>query len=365
MAKGIYKRNKIFWIRYAGLDGRTVYESSGSTKFKDAEDLLIKRKQTIKEGKQPELKKIANCTFRELVEKYLSWMEGRHRSAHDKRYRINLMLSDFGNLPLRHFNTLLVEQYQTDLINRGFKPAGVNKRISILKAMFTKAVDWNMVEEGTLKHVRKVKMLEENNKRLRFLSKEECQELINLCDPHLRPIVITALNTGMRKSEILNLKWDNVDLKHGFILLDRTKNGERREIPINDTLRRTLQGITRRLDIPYVFYDSVSGKPYQDVKHSFHTALRRAGIRDFRFHDMRHTFASHLVMAGVDITTVKELLGHKTLTMTLRYSHLAPSHKIRAVDILDNAMNEKPTIQKLYNQVIFAEKEQCQTAVTH
>ena len=95
---------------------------------------------------------------------------------------------------------------------------------------------------------------------------------------------------------------------------------------------------------------SGTGKPYQDVKRSFNTALRRAGIKDFRFHDLRHTFASHLVMAGVDITTVKELLGHKTLTMTLRYSHLSPSHKVKAVEILDNTINgEKPTIQKLYN----------------
>ena len=94
------------------------------------------------------------------------------------------------------------------------------------------------------------KMFPENNKRLRYLSKEECKDLINACDNHVKPIVITALNTGMRKSEILSLKWDNVDLKHGFVLLDMTKNGERREIPINDTLRITLQGITRRLDSP-------------------------------------------------------------------------------------------------------------------
>ena len=161
------------------------------------------------------------------------------------------------------------------------------------------------------------------------------------------PIAITALNTGMRKGEILSLSWDRVDLKHGFILLDKTKNGDRREIPVNETLRVTLLGLTRRLDIPHVFFDQNTGKPYKNVKRSFRTSLRRAKIQDFHFHDLRHTFASHLVMAGVDITTVKELLGHKTLTMNLRYAHLAPAHKKNAVSILDAALN--PTAQKLHN----------------
>ncbi|SPQ01565.1 Phage integrase family protein (fragment) [Candidatus Sulfobium mesophilum] len=103
--------------------------------------------------------------------------------------------------------------------------------------------------------------------------------------------------------------------------------------------------------IAYVFFDSATGKPYGDVKRSFNTATRRAGIRDFHFHDLRHTFASHLVMAGVDITTVKELLGHRTLTMTLRYAHLAPSHKVKAVELLNETLTGSPTIQKLYNPV--------------
>jgi integrase len=206
-----------------------------------------------------------------------------------------------------------------------------------------------MVEESVLKRVRKVKLLEENNRRMRYLSKEECQILIDACSSHLRPIVITALNTGMRGGEIFSLKWANVDLKHGFILLEKTKNGERREIPINETLRETLTGLTRRLDLPYVFYNPFTEKPYGDIKNAFNGACRRAKIVDFVFHDLRHTFASHLVMRGVDITTVKDLLGHKTLTMTLRYAHLAPSHKVNAVDILDSAIGKKPTIQKLYN----------------
>jgi integrase len=204
-----------------------------------------------------------------------------------------------------------------------------------------------MIDAEVLKKVRKVKMHQED-KRIRFISKEECQSLIAICDSHLQPIVITALNTGMRKGEVLNLRWENVDLRHGFILLSKTKNGERREIPINNTLRGILQGLTRRLDTHYVFYEPANGKPYKDVRRSFKTALRRTGITDFHFHDLRHTFASHLVMAGVDLTTVSRLLGHKDIKMTLRYAHLAPAHMTKAVDILDCALNGKPTAQLLH-----------------
>ncbi len=99
--------------------------------------------------------------------------------------------------------------------------------------MFTKAVEWDLVSEEILQRIRSVKLLPEENRRLRFLTTEECQILINCCPSHLKPIVTVALHTGMRKSEILNLKWEQVDLNHCFILLDITKNGERREIPIN------------------------------------------------------------------------------------------------------------------------------------
>jgi integrase len=320
--------------------------------------MLTDRESAINKGREPEIVKIQNHTFNELKAEYIKWTE-RQRGFKNKLYLINQLSEVFGNLPLRRFTTMLIEQYQTERLHKskrpkngkpdtGNKPATVNRLIATLSHMFTKAVDWNMVEEGVLKRIRKVKMLPENNRRLRYLSKEECKELVNSSEPHLKPILITALNTGMRKGEILNLQWnDNVDLKHGFILLGLTKNGDRREIPINNTLRSTLQAISRRLDTPYVFYDPKTGKPYKDVKRSFKTAVRRAKIHDFKFHDTRHTFASHLVMAGVDITTIKELLGHKTLTMTLRYAHLAPAHKTKAVDLLDSTLNGKTISTKL------------------
>jgi integrase len=339
--KGIYKRGNIYWVCYKGLDGKIIRESSGDSDYREALTLLNKRRRDIDEGKAPQVKKIANYSFSELAEKYMLWMNGRHLSAEVKSYIIRELVMKFGNLPLRNFSTAIVEQFQTDNINKGLKNSTNNKKLNVLKAMFSKAVDWEMVEEDILKRGKKVKLLPED-KRLRFISTEECQDLIHACESHLRPIVVTALNTGMRKAEILNLKWDtNIDLKHGFIMLDKTKNHERREIPINDTLKGVLQGITRRLDVPYVFYDTKTSKRYKSIKRSFATALRRSKIQDFKFHDLRHTFASDLVMSGVDLTTVSSLLGHKSLKMTLRYAHLAPAHLKNAVNILDTAMTGK------------------------
>lgn len=137
--------------------------------------------------------------------------------------------------------------------------------------------------------------------------------------------------------------------KAWVILLELTKNGEKRDIPINDDLRVLFQGMTRRLDTPHIFFDSATGKPFKDIKRSFSTALKKSGINDFRFHDTRHTFASHLVMAGVDITTVSRLLGHKTLTMTLRYAHLAPDHLIKAVNMLNITQKSKSTAYLLHS----------------
>jgi integrase len=353
--KGIYKRGNVYWICYNGLDGRVIRESSRSRRYDEAELLLDKRRKEVREGNEPEIIKIPNYFFKDLAEEYIQWSE-RQRSFVRKAYVINQLVREFGNYRLRQFSTKQVELFQTQKIRDNKKPATINRYLATIKHMFTKAVDWNMAEEGVLKRIRKVKLLEENNRRLRYLPKEECQQLIKFCNPHLKPIVVTALNTGMRKSEILSLKWDNVDLRHGFILLDVTKNGERREVPINKTLRETLETLRRgtkeqppRLDIPWVFYDAKTGNRFTDLRKAFRLGCKKSGINDFRFHDLRHTFASHLVMAGVDLTTVKELLGHKTLTMTLRYAHLAPSHKISAVNILDEALTERSTSQLLHS----------------
>ncbi len=243
----------------------------------------------------------------------------------------------------------MLEKWQSEQL-KGNKPATVNRKLTILKHIIKKGTDWGMASEETLKRMRKMEKKVEENTRLRFLPVEECQTLINCYAPHLKPIVTVALHTGMRRGEILGLRWEQVDLRHGFILLDTTKNGERREIPIDTTLEFLFQDILEDAKSEYVFTDK-NGKPYKGIKRSFKTALKEVGIRDFRFHDLRHTFASHLAMKGVDLKTIQELLGHKSLNMTLRYAHLSPGHKKKAVNILDKALTNNQTEILVHNLV--------------
>jgi integrase len=202
--------------------------------------------------------------------------------------------------------------------------------------MYSKAIEWGKVKETPVK---KVKLLKGEVKRVRFLLPAEIQALLSNCADHLRPIVTVALHTGMRKSELLNLRRDQLNFEQGIITLEDTKNHERRDIPMNETVKAMLQGIEKKGG--YLFVNE-EGQTFANVRKSFDTAVRKSGITDFRFHDLRHTFASNLVMDGVDIMTVKELMGHKDLTMTLRYAHLAPNHKSRAVNILDRLMPLNP-----------------------
>ncbi|RMG00879.1 MAG: site-specific integrase [Nitrospirae bacterium] len=341
--KGLYLRGRIWWITFTGPDGKRYYQSTGTTSKTEAEKILYQTKAEVNAHKTPSIlvfQKTKKFLFKDLADEYEKW-SSQQKGFLKKKNRIKHLKEYFGEYPLVSFNQKLIEQYQMERLRKGNANSTVNRYVTILKHMFRKAYEWEMVNNEIAEKVRSVKLLPEDNKRLRFLSKEECAALINAAEPHLKPILIVALNTGMRKGELLNLKWDQVDFQHGLIFLEKTKNGERREIPMNRTVRHTLSKLVRRLDIPYVFYNPQTGKPYKDIRVAFHTALKRAKIRDFRFHDLRHTFASHLVMAGVDLRTVQELLGHKTHTMTLRYTHLAPNHKIRAIEVLDDYMVER------------------------
>ncbi len=179
-------------------------------------------------------------------------------------------------------------------------------------------------------------IFKENIDRLRFHTEEEIETLLSYCLPHLRPIVETALLTGMRAGELLSLRWEQI--VNGMIYLKDTKKGNKpRQIPISERQEQVLKEVRRRhqLKSPYVFCNK-DGKRFNDIRASFKSACRKAGIFDFRFHDLRHTFASHLVMRGVGLRAVQELLGHCDLKLTMRYAHLAPGHLRDSVNALND-----------------------------
>jgi integrase len=247
-----------------------------------------------------------------------------------------LLCQAFGDLQLSEITPLIIDGYISQRA-ASLKPATVNRDVVVLRHMFVKAIAWGKALANPVAHVKPLRV---DNRRLRYLSHEETPRLLRVADEDLRPLLITALHTGLRRGELFALTWQDVDFRLGVIRVVHTKNGERREIPMTNTLRETLLKLPRRLASGYVF-PGKTGHGLVDIRKCFHRALREAGIEGFVFHDLRHTFASYLVMAGVDLITVKEFLGHKDLKMTLRYAHLAPDYKRAAISRLDTSMDTR------------------------
>lgn len=321
----LFQKGKDWFIDYY-FEGRRRREKIGPNR-KLAETVLAKRKLEIAENRFLDKKKCSQVSFRELSELYLEYSKANKRSWVRDTVSIKALMTDFNSLNITEIDSLKIEQYKQKRL-KTVAPATVNRELACLKNLFNKGIEWGKC--GT-NPVKSVKLLRENNARLRYLTLEEGKRLFQNSSKHLKPIVMLALQTGMRKSEILYLKWDDIDFDQKLIFVRNSKNGEAREIPINSKVANFLKDL--KFKSPYVFCNK-DGRPYGSVRKSFARALKKSGIDDFRFHDLRHTFASHLVMQGVDLVTVKELLGHKSLRMTLRYAHLSPGHRRDAIERL-------------------------------
>ena len=328
----VFKKQGVYWIDYY-VSGRRKRERIGPDK-RLAEVVLKKRKVEIAEGKYLDKRLVPRCTFAELAALYLEWAKVHHSGYASTRSRVRQLQGDFGALQLNAITPLMVDAYVAKRAEIR-KPATINRELQILHHMFHKAQEWGKALANPLQHHRALRV---HNRRLRYLSLEEKDRLLEVADEELRPILITALYTGLRRSELFRLTWRDVDVTLGMIRMLQTKNGERCEIPMAETLRDTLRRLPRRLASEHVF-PGKTGRGLVDIRKRFHRALREAMIEGFVFHDLRHTFASHLVMAGVDLMTVKEFLGHKDIKMTLRYTHLAPDYKRAAISRLDTYMD--------------------------
>lgn len=336
---GVFHKNGAYWIDYYA-EGRRKRERIGGplTKAmkKVAADVLAKRRVELAEGKYLDKREIPRCTFDELAELYLQWAGVNHRGYQSTRSRVETLREEFGARQLSDITPLMVDSYVAQR-SRVRKPATVNHEVGMLRHMYNKGMEWEKAIDNPVQHARPLRV---NNRRLRYLSLEEIDRLLDIADAVLRPLLIVALHAGLRRGELFSLTWPDIDMKAGVIRVIQTKNGERRDIPMTPTLWDTLQRLPRRLGSEYLF-PGKTGNGLVDIRKRFNSALRKVGIEGFVFHDLRHTFASHLVMSGVDLMTVKELLGHKRIEMTLRYAHLAPDHKRAAVNRLDTYMDTR------------------------
>lgn len=334
----IYKRDRI-WYTYYTYRGKRKRKAVGP--YKAAAELKLKDialKLAMGEDPDPEAPEERRILFKGYASEYLDYSRTNKGMLSARRDGVSLkhLVATFGDSDLSAISTRQIEQYKKyRLDNGGVKPATINREIACLSNMFTKAVQWGYVSQSPTKGV---KLFKEPPGRLRYLQPEEMGTLLSSCSEHLKPIVVTALNTGMRRSEILNLRWSSVNLKMRTITVENSKNNERRVIPINPTLYQELKKLSLHRQTDFV-YCGKAGKPFTNIQKGFVAACKRAGITDFRFHDLRHTFASYLVMSGVNLRAVQQLLGHKGISMTIRYSHLSPEHLQEAVTNLSVALS--------------------------
>lgn len=325
--------------------------------------------QEVKKQVKQAKKKEALSTLSKFIEtKFEPWLFSQNPKT--AKARADVLKTSFAHLmdyQLSDIKPHLIEQWRIERKAKGNKNASINRQVTNLKSCLSRAVEWEVIEKHEL---HKVKPLPEDNSKVRYLSKDEearlrsamrerderiKQErdngnqhrternydlLPSLRDKtfadHLEPIVLLAMNTGMRRGEILSLRWDDISFETKTLTVQfaNAKSGKTRHIPLNGEAYRTLQSWQADTDSHGIVFKGSTGKAMTDIGKAWDKLLADAGISNFRFHDLRHHFASKLVMASVDLNTVRELLGHGDLAMTLRYAHLAPEHKAAAVNLI-------------------------------
>ena len=276
-----------------------------------------------------------------------------HQTDRERDYRADRLITLFGNRPADSITPRDLDRELTRLgRDRRRSPASFNRYKAFVSLAYRLGIESGKIHVNPARSVRHRR---ENNGRVRWLSKQEEQKLRSVIQedyPAELPAFEIALHTGMRRSEQYRLSWDCVDLERRQITIPRTKNGGIRYIPLNGTalkafraLRGRTQGHGAVMVAGFGGHGIAKGEALKSPRMWFSAACRRAGVYDFTWHCLRHTYASRLVMAGVGLRDVQELMGHKTIAMTCRYAHLAPSHQLAAVRRLDRWTQEGRTSQ--------------------
>lgn len=345
--RGLYEKDPgsgIWWVRYADGSGRIRREKVGNRSA--AVQLYRKRKTQVLQGeKLPENFRAQALTFSELADGAIEWAKVHKLTWEDDEIRLKPLREAFGSRPAHSITAQDIERWfilegvsrnkDKKRNKKAWKPATFNRYKALISMVYRQGIKNRKV---SVNPAREVEKRTENNARDRYLLTAEESALrrvvVESCPERMMELDI-ALHTGMRRSEQYTCEWSWIDLDRRVLTIPRSKHGEKRRVYLNDAAVAAFQLLWRfAVGTGRVFAHLYQSDKTIGARGWFDEALKTAHITNFRWHDLRHTFASRLVMAGVDIRTVQELMGHRTITVTLRYAHLAPQHQLAAVQRL-------------------------------
>ena len=344
---GLYKRKRspYYWITYK-VDGKRVYESTGTKNKKLAEKIYAKVIMDIEEGRffQTESRR---RTFEELRDRYMAEFaipNKAPRTIEKDRNTFKPLSTFFEGYTLAKITPQAITEYKLHRRTQGIKVGTLAKELELLRASLNVAMrEWEWMDTSPFL---KVRIEQPKNSIYRWLTADEEALLVSDCADWVKEIVLFALNTGMRQDEILSLKWQDVDLARRTLTVVKSKNGEQRTLPLNKAAISVLKKKGNVRHISGLVFPSQAGTKINpgNLRRGFNAARGKAGIDHVRFHDLRHTFATRLVQRGVDLYVVKELLGHKSIKMTMRYAHHYPESLRHGVDVLDESGDTMVTL---------------------
>ncbi len=337
------EEGETWYADYRDPAGKRIIKAVGPSK-REAEAYLGKVKGSIREGRFFDIKKENRVTFNELLDAYVEKVKNEKYFNTSIRYFIPVIREHFGKKLISEIDYKALEDFR-DKRKKTPTQYGTlrsdrtaNLEMATLRHILRKGLKWGMLEKNPFENAEDL-FYKNRNKRERALTEDEVKRLIEACPPYLKPIVVTAIYTGLRKSDILNLKWKDIDLEKGIIRVTEQKTGKIRNIVLNNDMRIFLHGLLAKGE--YVF-PGKNGNPFKDVKKSFQTALNEAGIeqnQDRRykivFHTLRHTCVSLLTERGADTTMVKNYVAHASDEMTERYTHLSEEYARKTADFLN------------------------------
>lgn len=347
----IFVRGKVWWIDYS-YKGKRTRRSLKTTSKKVAE--LASKSIDVQIAKEElNLSAPRKVSFAKFCERFLSWYKVQNSKKSYKDYE-NL----FNSTIIPHFKDYYLNDISVEMIEKykgkrseSIRPASVNKELTALKHVFNKGIEWGYLKQNPLTKVKKLKV---SQKKFRFLSIDEIDLVLANCPEFLYPILLTGIHTGLRKSELFRLEWNDIDFERKIMTItakgnEHTKNYRNREIPLTNQLIECLKTIPHKNNWVFVRGD---GNRYSGwIKSSLISTINKAGIKKFTFHDLRHTFASQLVMEGVDLPTIQKLMGHANISTTMIYAHLAPDHLKNAIEKLSIRLNHGTKMAQQQNEV--------------